>query len=113
MHGYTMLVVMIGWVIFSSESMVQCVHVLGVMFGFSSHPLADTVSMYYLISNLILAGIMCCACTPAVKNFINRMEETYGSAVQRVMGAVYILLFIACIAYLVNETYNPFLYFRF
>lgn len=113
MHGYTMLVVMIGWVIFSSESMVQCVHVLGVMFGFSSHPLADTVSMYYLTSNLILAGIMCCACTPAVKNFINRMEETYGSAVQRVMGAVYILLFIACIAYLVNETYNPFLYFRF
>ncbi|MCI8285308.1 MAG: MBOAT family protein [Firmicutes bacterium] len=113
MHIYTMIIVMIGWVIFASSDMSQCFSILSVMFGFVSHPFADTIAMYYLTSNLILIGIMVCASTPIISRATEFFSERLPKTADRVMPVIYASMLIMCIAYLVNETYNPFLYFRF
>lgn len=46
---------------------------LGVMFGFGAHPLADDVGLYYLTSNLLLIGIMDLTCGPALHNLLDRL----------------------------------------
>ena len=82
------------------------------MFGFGDHPLTDDTGLYYLTSNLLLIGIMVLASGPVLHKLLDRLICI--SRVPKVTALVcYTLLFVLCIAFLVNETYNPFLYFRF
>ena len=111
-HLYTMGIVMIGWVFFSSPSLGNAASLLGVMFGFGAHPLADDVGLYYLTSNLLLIGIMILTCGPALHNLLDRLISMSKSP-KATAFVCYTLMFVLCIAFLVNETYNPFLYFRF
>ncbi len=111
-HIYTMLIVMIGWVFFSSPSLGTACSLIGIMFGAGDHPLADSTGLYYLTSNLLLIGVMVLASTPVLHSALNRVIEMSGRP--RIVASVcYVLLFVLCVAFLVNETYNPFLYFRF
>lgn len=111
-HIYTMGIVMIGWVFFSSPSLGDAASLLGVMFGFGEHPLVDNTGLYYLTSNLLLIGVMILASGPVLHRLLDRLIDI--SRVPRTTAFVcYTLLFVLCIAFLVNETYNPFLYFRF
>jgi len=113
MHIYTMLVVMVGWVIFCSVDMSMCFDILSAMFNIFTHPLVDGTGMYYLTSNLILGGIMACCSTPVMKTAVHYVENRWPKASGWLITVGGVLLFLLCIAYLVNETYNPFLYFRF
>ena len=110
---YTIFLVMIGWVFFFSSSLSGALNYIGVMFGHGASALVDNVGIYYLTTNLILFIIMAFSSTQKVyKTFmkftIHGQNYRIGIAV-----VVYTVLFMICIAYLVNETYNPFLYFRF
>ena len=111
-HVYALLVVMIGWVFFSSADLGTACSLLGVMFGFGDHALADTTGLYYLTSNLLLIGIMILASGPILHRALDRiiLMFKYPKAAAVVC---YLAMFVLCIAFLVNETYNPFLYFRF
>ena len=111
-HVYAILVFMIGWVFFSSTSLGTAFSLLGVMFGFGEHALFDDAGLYYLTSNLLLIGVMVLASTPALHRFLNRAIVLSGKP-RIAAGVCYTLLFLLCVAFLVNETYNPFLYFRF
>lgn len=111
-HIYTLVIVMIGWVFFSSPDLGSACSLLGIMFGAGEHALVDSTGLYYLMSNLLLIGVMTLASTPVLRRVLDRVIE--GSGRPRITAAVcYIAMFILCVAFLVNETYNPFLYFRF
>ena len=105
----TMVIVMIGWVFFSAPNLSEAVAYIRTMFG-GGVALSDSYARYILSSNLILiiTGAVCA--TPLYRLAVERMNPT---TVSRLRLAVYPLLLIACVIFMISETYNPFLYFRF
>ena len=112
-HIYSIVLVVIGWVLFFSFSFGQAADYIRVMFGAGAHGFADRESMYLLTSNLILWLILIFGSTPLVHFRYEHMLRTKKWNTTIINSVVYAALFIVCIAYLVTETYNPFLYFRF
>ena len=112
-HIYSIVLVVIGWVLFFSSSFGQAADYIRVMFGAGAHVFADRESMYLLTSNLILWLILIFGSTPLVHFRYEHMLRTKKWNTTIINSVVYAALFIVCIAYLVTETYNPFLYFRF
>lgn len=112
-HIYSIVLVVIGWVLFFSSSFGQAADYIRVMFGAGAHGFADRESMYLLTSNLILWLLLIFGSTPLVHFRYEHMLRSKKWNTTIINSVVYAALFIVCIAYLVTETYNPFLYFRF
>ena len=112
-HIYTMLLIMIGWVFFASPNLSFAMEYLNAMFGFGNHVLMDSAGIYYLYTNAIMFVILGVCSTPIVKNILDRIVVK--SKLGYVNGSLitYMVILFLATAYLVNETYNPFLYFRF
>ena len=106
---YSMFIVIIGWVIFSIEDLSSFTAYIGAMFGASGTG-AVWSDVYYLLSYLPLIVVMALASTPLAKTLYLKLGE-------RARGVFCLCAVIAglvlCTAYLVDATYNPFLYFRF
>lgn len=109
-HVYALFFVLISWAIFSIEDFSHLGYYLSVMFGQESVPMYNQETLYqgyYALPLLLIAGI---GSTPLPKQAFQKFTEP----VQMVLGTM--LLFAGLIvstAYLVDATYNPFLYFRF
>ena len=112
-HIYTMLLIMIGWVFFASPNLSFAMEYLKSMFGFGNHVLMDSAGIYYLYTNAIMFVILGVCSTPIVKIILDRIVVK--SKLGYVNGSLitYMVILFLATAYLVNETYNPFLYFRF
>lgn len=110
---YTMLLVMIGWVFFFSPDLTSAVNYLGIMFGAGKHVLVDKQSMYILFTNWGLWAAVIIGSMPVIHQLYQVViyKRQHIKVVWNTV--VYGVLFLLCIAYLVTETYNPFLYFRF
>lgn len=112
-HVYTMILVMIGWVMFFSPSMGSAASYLGAMIGFGGKGLFDMAGFYYLKSILLLGIASGIGCTPFLHRKFTELlwrEDQY----MQIAGVVmYAGIFLVATAYLINDTYNPFLYFRF
>ncbi|WP_278682227.1 MBOAT family O-acyltransferase [Paraclostridium bifermentans] len=112
-HIYTMVLVMIGWTFFGIESIQKSLEYIKVMFFLNGNKIIDSTFIYYLHTNLILLIILILCSTPIVnKVFKKIIQNGRMEGVTLVVTVQFVLLFLS-IAYLVNETYNPFLYFRF
>ncbi len=108
-HIYTLLIVMIGWVLFSSENLSTALSYIGIMFGVGKYPLMNFTTMYFLKTNLLLLIIGGFVATKKPIEYFNILCER-----KRGLGIFLLLLFfVISTAYLVFSTYNPFLYFRF
>ncbi|NLV86718.1 MAG: MBOAT family protein [Clostridiales bacterium] len=109
-HIYTLFVAVSGWVIFQLNSLSQCAVYYKAMFGLGSGGLYRPEDIYNLASFALVFLISIIACTPLSKNLYNRLPEkakSFSSAALIIIGLV------ISTAYLVDATYNPFLYFRF
>lgn len=107
-HIYTLLAVMIGFVIFRADSMRQAVHFIASMFSFGATAVgtmtAVSVMSPLFIITLIIAAV---ACTPVLRMLPK-------NAVTRLLGMVLtIILYMLCIMEIAAGSYNPFIYFRF
>ncbi|EQK41178.1 MBOAT, membrane-bound O-acyltransferase family protein [[Clostridium] bifermentans ATCC 638] len=112
-HIYTMVLVMIGWTFFGIESIQKSLEYIKVMFFLNGNKIIDSTFIYYLHTNLILLIILILCSTPIVnKVFKKIIKNGKMEGVTLAVIVQFVLLFLS-IAYLVNETYNPFLYFRF
>lgn len=115
-HVYCMLAVIIGWVLFASRDIESAATYLGVMSGASGNLLVDNAFIYYLKSNAVMLVISLLFSTGIFKE-IFEPEEISDKIRTRVSHSAAVILhaFILFMstAYLVTETYNPFLYFRF
>lgn len=112
-HIYSIVLVVIGWVLFFSPSLGGAARYLGMMFGAGAHGVADRESLYLLTTNLVLWIILIIGSTSLTDVRYQHMLRQKKWNTTLLNGIVYAVLFILCIAYLVTETYNPFLYFRF
>ena len=107
-HIYTLLAVMIGFVIFRADSMRQAVHFIVSMFSFGATAVgtmtAVSVMSPLFIITLIITAV---ACTPVLRMLPK-------NAVTRLLGMVLtIILYMLCIMEIAAGSYNPFIYFRF
>ena len=107
---YTLVVAVSGWVIFQQTSVSQTLVFFRAMFGFGSAGFVCSTDLYYLsgFGLLLLAGIL--GSLPLWRDLFRRLPER----VRSVAAPVLILaVLLVSTAYLVDSTYNPFLYFRF
>ena len=115
-HVYCMLAVIIGWVLFASRDIESAAAYLGVMSGASGNVLVDNAFIYYLKSNAVMLVISLLFSTGIFRE-IFEPEEISDKIRTRVSHSAAVILhaiiLIMSTAYLVTETYNPFLYFRF
>lgn len=108
-HIYAMLLVMGGWVIFAVEDVSQIGPYFAAMFGAGGA--ASGVALYHLRAYLPMLIILILASTPLPKKLYDKACATrYGAWVTPVLCVLGLVL---STAYLVNASYNPFLYFRF
>ena len=112
-HIYSLLLVMIGWVFFFSPGLGNAFGYLKVMFGAGAHGFIDKEGLYLFFTNAILWVVLVLGSTPLVHRTYERLLERKGQGRMAVGCILYGMMFLLCVAYLVTETYNPFLYFRF
>ena len=114
-HVYTLFFVTLGFVLFDADSAAQAVSRIGAMFGAGGLPLLSTQAVYLLRSYgpLLALGILCA--TPLPKKLLTRLREAKGAA--PALNALEPLCVLAVLAlgtaFLVDGSFNPFLYFRF
>lgn len=112
-HIYTMFLVIIGWVIFANESFLSMLSYLKHMFCSSSGFLND-YSLYLITSNIVLLAAAAICSGTALKKLNTLLKNKLNPTVYYVLkAAVLTILLIVSIGYMVGESYNPFLYFRF
>ena len=108
-HLYALILVVIGWVVFSLEDLGQCTGYLAALFG-GGKGLVSSVFLYYLRSFAPTLVILALCATPLPRRIFDRLPE-------KVRGCAAPILMLGCLvlvtAYLVDGSYNPFLYFRF
>ena len=109
-HIYTVLVAVCGWVLFQLTSLSECGRYFKAMFGFGAGGFIKPVDGYYAASFAVMFAIAIVACTPLAKNLFNKLSDKAKSVATPVLIVIGLLI---CTAYLVDATYNPFLYFRF
>lgn len=111
-HIYTMFFVVIGWLLFVSEDIGAGLVYLGNMFGVGSAAFCSQGDLYDLTRNLLFFALLIAACTPYPKKlFYHLYESRRWMRVVTVAAGVAILLIGT--AYLVDSSYNPFIYTRF
>ncbi len=110
-RAHVLLIVVLGFVIFNAADLSQAMEDIGGMFGFGDVPFVNTVTLYYLRSYGVLFIAALVGATPLVKNAAGRLAQKRVGAVLE--PVVLLLLLVLCTAYLVDGSFNPFLYFRF
>lgn len=80
MHIYTMLFVVLGFVLFDSASIADAFMSFKSLFGLAGIPAANTASLYYLKSNLVLLIIAALGATPLPKRIYEKSEGRRAAA---------------------------------
>lgn len=114
-HIYAFVLVLFGWVFFFSPTLGYAGQYLKVMFGIGAKGIFDKQGFFMIFTNWLLIVIAILASAPRGYKLLKKITGCWQSEEVRaiVTCAVYIAMFLLCIAFLVTETYNPFLYFRF
>ena len=114
-HVYSMVFVLIGWVFFFSPSIGYAFDYIGVMFGIGASAFADKQALFYVFTHWLLYLIAVLGSSARGFNLLKCVIGAFDSVrVRKVAaGVVYIGIFLISVAYLVTESFNPFLYFRF
>ncbi len=110
--AYTFLAVVLGWVLFEFDQLPRVWSYLGAMFGATGRGI-DSLFNYYGRSYLLLFLIGSVVAFGFSKKAISRLSSRFPKSMAIATPCCSILLFLLSIAYLVDSTYNPFLYFRF
>ncbi|HBE12680.1 MAG TPA: membrane-bound O-acyltransferase family protein [Clostridiales bacterium] len=108
----TMLIVILGWVLFRSNTMTEAWQYINVMFGAQGIGFTDAAFTRYLSSSwmLLLAGGVCAV--PWVSLFRKKFEKN-NFVLDIVTAVVLIVLFVGALSYIIQGAYDPFIYFNF
>lgn len=114
-HIYVLFTVMISFIIFNSNNIGEAINQIIGLFGANGENCINNYTIYYLKSYFVIIFIGIIGATPLLKNVINKLKEK--DKIRKMINVlepialICLLLFVT--AYLVDSSYNPFLYFRF
>lgn len=109
---YTMLTVVFGWVIFETDSVLSAVKYMGAMLGFGGS-FSDGASVSILASAAVSIAACLFFASGAARDYAAKLGGSDSKVLTALKPVITAALLIASTAYLVNSTYNPFLYFNF
>lgn len=114
-HAYALFFILIGWCIFAFDDMGRLATYFAALFGGNNVGFWNDESLYFLSSYGMIFLALLIGSTPLPKKtvavlFCGKEESTFVG----VLGAVFLcIIFLLCVGYIINSSYNPFLYFRF
>lgn len=117
-HIYSLLLIGIGWLIFSNTELSGVFSSVAALFGVGTETFTNPVITYEFLRILPFFCVLCISATPLPKYLFskfagNNMESVRFKTAEIIASVCSILIFIVCIAYLVDSTFSPFLYFNF
>ena len=114
-HIYTIILVLIGWVFFFSPSLDAAMDYLGVMFGMGASGFLVRQGFCFLLTHWLLFLLCIIGSSMRGMNVLRLLTNSYENrrVRQAAVCIVYIGMFLISLAFLVTESFNPFLYFRF
>jgi alginate O-acetyltransferase complex protein AlgI len=114
-HIYVLFIVFISWVLFDGQGLTDIVRQIGRVFGAGSDRFAGLEAVYYLRSYMIPLALGVMGCTPLPKLLAAKLEGAksmsgiFAVAEPLVLG----ILLLTATAFVVDGSFNPFIYFRF
>ena len=114
-HVYVIFMVLVSFVVFNATDMKEAVSYLSIMLTGGGLPLTSPEFFYYMKSYGIIIIIAIVGVGPWVSNIVEKLRknENGRKLLNIVEPIVLITLLLVVSAYLINDSYNPFLYFRF
>lgn len=109
---YTIVLVILGWVLFDTADIPTALVYMGAMFG-GGGTLVDNTAMYYLINYGVMFVIGTFACTDIFSRAAEWLKEKMPLLVNYSTPIAKTAIMVLSTAYLADATYNPFLYFNF
>ena len=112
---YVLLIVLISFVIFNANNMNQASeNVLG-LFGVNVSNIVNAETIYYLRKYLVVLILGIIGSTPLIKIIIEKMKKNkcMNGILNILQPVMVVALLLVVTSYLVDNSYNPFLYFRF
>lgn len=113
-HLGCLLAVILGWVLFRSDTAGQAAMFLGRLMGVGTNGWVDAAARLYLHDELPLLLLASLGCGPWLRRLSSSLVERLPVSVAELLrSSVAFILLVLCTIFLVNSTYNPFIYFRF
>lgn len=111
---YTMLVVVTGWVLFRLVDVKQTLEYLAVMFGVQHNDFSAYGVRYYLTNQNLFFLVLACLCCLPWGQWLKKRRDSSVSVVSICFKRLILLvIFILSFMFIINSSYNPFIYFRF
>ena len=107
-HIYTIVLVFIGWMIFAFDDSKYLFEFIKAL---TSNKFVDSAFLYYFKNYFLILVIATLFSLPVYPKVKEKMNNTLFTSLLSI--SIYVILFIITLSYLVSDTYNPFLYFRF
>lgn len=114
-HFYALVLALIGWVFFFSPSLDYARGYLAAMFGLGASGFADRQAWFYILTHWLLYLVAAVGSTRLGRRILGNITGGFANVRVRKVAVVvvYIGMFLISVAFLVTESFNPFLYFRF
>lgn len=114
-HIYAKFFIIISFVIFNNENIREMFNRLCSMFNFKELPLYNEFSLYYVKSYIVILIISLVGATPLLKNIVEKINKNFiGEKSIAILNPIINVILLAIVtSYLIDGSFNPFLYFRF
>ena len=115
-HIYLLIVVIFGWVLFSKPDLKSAIDYMKIMIGVGEYPFINGYTTFYLSQywlSLTMAIILSTPIINRTKQLIIKSNKKIMTAIEIIRPLIYFILFFITTVYIVNSTFNPFIYFNF
>lgn len=114
-HIYLLFFITVSFVIFNAADLADAFHTIRMMFGFGNVALTSVESIFYLKDYLVILLIGCLGATKWPKKIVLCiLKKKNGARILNLLEPLFLAaIFLISLAFLVNGSFNPFLYFRF
>ncbi len=112
---YVLFIIMISFIMFNAGSINEAFFNIKGLFGLNKEVFINNYTIYYLKSYLIVLIIAIFGATPLFKNIIEKLKKSKClNKIINVLEPIFLVILLLLVtAYLIDSSYNPFLYFRF
>ena len=111
---YTLFLVMISFVIFQGDNLSSAFNIIKGLFGLNGELFINNVTLYYLKGYVLFIVLGVIGSTNYVKNLVIKISNGKGKKIINILEPIYLLILLIIVTmYLIDSSYNPFLYFRF
>lgn len=111
---YTLFLVMISFVIFQGDNLSNDFNIIKGLFGLNGELFINNVTLYYLKGYVLFIVLGVIGSTNYVKNLVIKISNGKGKKIINILEPIYLLILLIIVTmYLIDSSYNPFLYFRF